>query len=310
MSLATKYSKLIRRSNIESQYKVCGKVNDDTYGNAILLINPSLNKIIAMKESKVEANEEESALTKFKMLETKLKRGAGYFISMIDFSSRLVTGMNFSYLQLREFYEYEPNNLKLEIMSRISQKRGFSGEEVTHIFYSIIEGGAQLQKLNDYHGDIRPEQIIITREGIPKLGPVRFENKTALEIQINYVNLQRPVYCSPSLFKSIKEGNFYTSRDWSKDDVFSLALCILEIGLMADVRGVYTKSSEINVPELRRLINQFNDRFHDNQVLCSAVTKMLDPSDALRPSFITLISKLPPYDEILDFLSTTSHFAN
>lgn len=87
--------KLVRRSKIEHQYQACGIVNDGSYKNSRLLVNLRLNKMIAMKEIKFERERFNEVPEYVAHLNDLVSRGCGYFIALLDYSIRMVNGMNY-----------------------------------------------------------------------------------------------------------------------------------------------------------------------------------------------------------------------
>lgn len=181
-------------------------------------------------------------------------------------------------------------------------------EELTHLMYNMVEAGAYLQENGQSHGDIRPSQILLTKNGTFKLGDRLHDPSPSPTNQFNNIVAGRDLYMSPILFNALKQHKFNVSHNAFKSDVFSLGMTILEAGLMKLFSDVYpdnNKSTEINEHDLQENIDEFSRKFQDNPLLVTTVSKMLEVKENNRPDFINIKGAIPSYSEILEYFERT-----
>lgn len=293
-------SEMNRPSEIESVYKIYKKLTDPSYGDITLMQHPSTRERIAMKEKMVNTKDQFTKEILSARSRKKLKND--YLLELKDYSTRKKNDFCSTFYVLRTFYEFEPNHLKKEILDRKNKGENFSMEELTHLLYNTVEAGAYLQENGQNHGDIRPSQILVSKEGTFKLGDRLNDPTPPPRNQFNNIVAGKDLYMSPVLYNALKKHNFKVSHNSYKSDVFSLGMTIMEAGLMRPMSGVYDeKSTDINENDLQDNLGEFSQKYQDNPLLVTTVTKMLETRESSRPDFINIKGAIPTYSEIMEY---------
>jgi serine/threonine protein kinase len=294
-------SEMNRPSEIESVYKIYKKLNDPSYGDITLMQHPSTRDKIAMKEKVL--NTEDQFTQEIAAARNRKKLKNDYILELKDYSTRKKNDFCSTFYVLRAFYDYEPNHLKKEILDRKNKGENFSMEELTHLLYNTVEAGAYLQENGQNHADIRPSQILVTKNGTFKLGDRLNDPTPPPRNQFNNIVAGKDLYMSPILFNALKQHKFNIPHNAYKSDVFSLGMTIMEAGLMRPMTGVYpdNKSIEISEHDLQENLNEFSQKYQDNPLLVTTVTKMLEVRESSRPDFINIKGAIPTYSEILEY---------
>ena len=83
-----------------------------------------------------------------------------------------------------------------------------------------------------------------------------------------------------------------------KSDVFSLGLILLEAAIFMDTQDIYTSEGGLDSEALDHYIQIFKTRYPENNLITSALIKMLEIKESQRPDFKQIFDRLPPYDMI------------
>lgn len=84
-------------------------------------------------------------------------------------------------------------------------------------------------------------------------------------------------------------------------------MVILELGLLISVQGVYDNmKNKFSNFTLDKLLEQFRKKYGRDSLLTEATYLMLQTDDSLRPDFLNLKERLPPYQQIHEFLKNQS----
>lgn len=159
--------------------------------------------------------------------------------------------------------------------------------------------------METFHGNLRPDQIMISREGVFKMGSIIYADdylkKSKQDIQSS-----KALYLSPAIYSCLKNNTTPVDIERFKGDVFALGLIILEAGLLRNIQSVFEDPYIVDRHNLESLIAEFSDKNQVNPLLVSSVQNMLKISDKTRPDFQKLQERSSPYDQIVDFFRNSS----
>ena len=238
-------------------------------------------------------------------LKKRVKNPNLYYVPIYEYKIEVVHQFCSSTIYLDLFIPTPDEDLKKEIKRRADQRKSFTNMEMTFLLYDIVFGMAHMEDLKLSHGKFGPEWVALTTTGYAVMeDPVFFESNS-----FGFVSLEgkSDLYLSPEVYKcAFRRQPLPQDLNYLKADVFSAGLVILEAGNLQRVRSIYgkRKSERILSDVLKRRLQRFKNRYPDNNLLFSTVTKMLeiDPKD--RPSFKEIRKKLPDYQLI------KQHFLN
>ena len=231
-----------------------------------------------------------------------------FFVNLVDYTYEIKKNLCSTNYIVRSFYEFPQRSLKREIFNRRKNSKvsKFTMEEMTHLFYNILNAGKKLQEMGKPHGDISPFSIFHTNDGKFKLAPYPDEHMTPLKIQQEKSIKGEPMYVSSQMLFAAKKRKTKSDLDPYKSDIFSLGLVLLEAGLLKNVSNIYTGST-INETVLNQYVSDFEGQYCDNPLLFSSLQRMLELKEDDRADFVGLSSVIPPYAEICDYFYNLQH---
>ena len=203
--------------------------------------------------------------------------------------------------KVKEYYNYYQVSLSEEIKNKKKYHSNFNSEELTHLFYNMMEINSYLQENELYHGFLNPEFIFIS------------SNRFFLHMMNNFFYISEDIffeeikkknkkYFAPEIYEKILFPKKKMEIDFNKNDVFSLALVIIECGTGFDINKLYTDYGfDTNI--LKFYFEEFKNKFQQNKLIISAIKAMLELNFRKRPNFVKLKKVLPPYDQICEFFN-------
>ena len=189
------------------------------------------------------------------------------------------------------YFEEFNTDLQQEIQQHHQTKTRFSEAELYNILYSVIDALCCLEKNSMSHNFVTPHNIL------------KFENKR-YKIHDNYTIAQSHLYehalkghyqryLAPEYFENLTLGKGTPpSCDGQKADIFSLAMCILEAGLLDSERDyINRKLMILDETALNKSLERFAAIYSKSLSLVLQDMLSIDPSKRPKPS--TLYNRLP-----------------
>lgn len=177
-----------------------------------------------------------------------------------------------------------------EIKARQNQKKYYSEKELFNILRQLTDALAFLQIKNISHRDIKPQNVLLFKEGIFKIADFGEAKKISLIETSKQLSTLRgtELYMSPLLFNGLRTGQNDIKHNSFKSDVFSLGFCLLYSATLS-IHCLY---------ELRRETDNFNIGFklsrfikaRYSQNISNILLRMLDVDEEKRCDFIELQS--------------------
>lgn len=287
-----------RTANLEQKMKFFHRYNAE-FGDIIVLKDPKTRQEIMMKQKELESLEEFAS-----ELHRTINRSNfthPNLLKFVDYSTISTQEGGFYDSKIRLFYEYHQNTIKSEISIRKKNGYDFASEEITYLFYDMIEACAYLENKGVSHGDLCPEIILLSEEGKFVLGDkLRYKARFPQNLIDRYIR-NRNLYVSPEVFDGIKKRD---SRELEnlisyKSDVFVMGLCFLEVGILFEPTKIFEKTlKKVDSKLLEKFILNFETRYGNNYLVCSILRKMLEIDPINRPSFLDLKYALPNREDI------------
>lgn len=177
-----------------------------------------------------------------------------------------------------------------EIKARAMQKKFYCEEDLLIILKQCVDALCFLQINNISHRDIKPQNILLFKEGIFKMADFG-EAKKLKESQIQNKNFNTlrgtELYMSPLLYEGLRKNLADIKHNPYKSDVFSLGLCFfygatLNINNLYDIREIFD-SNLLNMKIKKILkLNNFSEFF------IQIIQLMLELNEDKRYDFIDL----------------------
>ena len=203
--------------------------------------------------------------------------------------------------KIKEYYNYYPLSLSQELKNKKKYYSNFNSEEITHLFYNMMDSNSYLQENGLYHGLLNPEFIFINQNKFfLQMANIFFE--ISEKYYYKEIKEKERKYFSPEIYEKILYPDKKMEIDFWKNDVFSLALVIIECGTGFDINKLYSNYGfDTNI--LKFYFEEFKNKFKQNKLVISAVKAMLELNYKKRPSFVKLKKVLPPYEKICGFFN-------
>jgi serine/threonine protein kinase len=152
--------------------------------------------------------------------------------------------------------EYYPDNL----MKYITYLKGinfvFTEELIAPLFSKLLNSFAEMESLGIYHGDIKPQNMLVDNQWNIKIidfnnSLLKDEEQTELDSEVNPIQGTRG-YVAPELIEYLGQKNLDVKYKVGKSDVFSLGMVFLQMILLIYVNDLNTKEKN---PEVMLLID-------------------------------------------------------
>lgn len=285
---------LLKRSDLENEYKIEIKQNIDRFGEVLVLKNAEGHRIMA-KEKRPSTIEDckrdvHQAFERLKLNHPHLLRMYDYSVMRED-----------DHFVIRGYYELADANLAIELEQRREDKAYFAAEELRNLLVDILEIVTYLKEKKMIHGDIRPEYVMFDGESqIYKLADRLGDPSPPTKVQAKNIIRGRKLYLSPQLFFNLVHQtrgtpNFEAVRlNPYLSEGYSIGLLILEAGLLEDCQSIYDlELGQIDESVLQTRLAHFADQYQDQDVgLVRAVQDLLETSEEERPDLHLLLTGL------------------
>ena len=177
-----------------------------------------------------------------------------------------------------------------EILQLQRLKSYYTENNLMQILSSLVKTFSQLQKNNVSHRDIKPQNILIFKNGIYKLAD--FGEAKELYKDLEATNKQTlrgtELYMSPILFQALRSNKMikYIKHNTYKSDVFSFGLCALFAASLC-FESVYDVREAKNNIRIRFILEKYLGKRYSFDTI-NIISQMLDINETTRKDFIEL----------------------
>lgn len=293
MSAADQRS-LLRKSELESEYKVEVKHNIDRLGEVLVLKNHEGHRIMAKEKRPTTI---EDCKRDVNQAIERMKLNHNHLLKMHDYSVMLEDGQ----FVIRGYYELADANLAIELEQRKEAKANFSAEELRNLLVDILEIVTFLKEKKMIHGDIRPEYVMYDADTqIYKLADRLGDPSPPTKVQAKNIVRGRKLYLSPQIFFNLVHQTRGTPDFESVklnpylSEGYAIGLLLLESSLLEDVQSIYDFDyGHINEASLAEKIDRFINMYEEQDIgLVRAVQDLLETSEEERPDLHLLLTGL------------------
>ena len=168
-----------------------------------------------------------------------------HFISVTQISIKEKSLFCTNRLRIYSRFEYVRQSLRNSIeklkTDDVSSKERLKTPEFLYIIAAVIQTLQKLEEFNIFHGNIRPETILLDEEGIIKLTDSKFMLKESSYQSYLFGQYDR-FYLCPSMLQQLKFLNTNPKINYQKSNVFCLGLTVLESMTLCDINLIYDMS--------------------------------------------------------------------
>jgi Protein kinase domain len=187
-------------------------------------------------------------------------------------------------------------SLANDFSQRKTEKRPYTNEERISYMSELLEGFAFMTYKKKYHQDIKPQNIMISMQGIIKIidfnVSIELENtETTSQVTGEHSIQGTKDWMSPELLEAYltnveRNENAKLVYKLSRSDIFSLGLVFLTFYTFDSFSGLNSREKN------RELLNFVADRIKDDQIR-TLIGEMLSLDPRSRPSFKRALARLP-----------------
>ena len=262
-------------------YKIERKIGEGTHGSIFQVMNIKNGKRYAIK--KIFSND--IILLKYIKKEFDLVYEAIHpnILSIYGIFVKCFDSNTFSISVLMDLGE---TDWEIEINDHLYENKYYSENELMSILKQLVSGLAYLQKEKKIaHRDVKPENVIIFKNNIYKLGDFGEAKGTRRADKLSTLR-GTDTYMSPILYKGLKMAKEDVVHDLYKSDVFSLGYSILYAvslnhNIINEIRDL-EKMEDIEKILYKRMKPRYSDNF------INIILKMINPEETKRIDFISL----------------------
>ena len=262
-------------------YKIEKKIGEGTHGSIFQVMNIKNGKRYAIK--KIFSND--IILLKYIKKEFDLVYEAVHpnILSIYGINVKCFDSNTFSISVLMELGE---TDWEIEINEHFYKNKYYTENELMSILKQLVSGLVYLQKEKKIaHRDVKPENVIIFKNNIYKLGDFGEAKGTKRADKLSTLR-GTDTYMSPILYKGLKMAKEDVVHDLYKSDVFSLGYSILyAVSLNHDIINEIRdleKMEDITKILFKRMKPRYSEKF------INIILKMINPEETKRIDFIAL----------------------
>ena len=262
-------------------YKIEKKIGEGTHGSIFQVMNIKNGKRYAIK--KIFSND--IILLKYIKKEFDLVYEAVHpnILSIYGINVKCFDSNTFSISVLMDLGE---TDWEIEINEHFYKNKYYTENELMSILKQLVSGLVYLQKEKKIaHRDVKPENVIIFKNNIYKLGDFGEAKGTKRADKLSTLR-GTDTYMSPILYKGLKMAKEDVVHDLYKSDVFSLGYSLLYAvslnhNIINEIRDL-EKMEDITKILFKRMKPRYSEKF------INIILKMINPEETKRIDFIAL----------------------
>ena len=262
-------------------YKIEKKIGEGTHGSIFQVLNIKNMKKYAIK--KIFSND--IILLKYIKKEFELVYETEHpnILGIYAIHLKCFDHTSFSFSVLMDLGE---TDWEIEINQHYDQNKYYTEKELMSILKQLTSGLVYLQKQKKIaHRDVKPENIIIFKNNVYKLGDFGEAKGTKDADKLSTLR-GTDTYMSPILYKGLQMGQEDVVHDIYKSDVFSLGYSMLyAASLNHDIINAIReleKMDDITKELNKKMKPRYSDKF------INIILKMINPEEGKRIDFISL----------------------
>jgi hypothetical protein len=182
-----------------------------------------------------------------------------------------------------------------EIKNRKDNGKYYTENELVDILKQLAEALYYLQKKGISHRDIKPQNVLIFKNGVFKIADFGEAKQISLKEADKELLTMRgtELYMSPLLFNGLRTHQNDVKHNSYKSDVFSLALCML-YAMTLNVKAIYEVRFLYDSKAILAALNKMlGGRFSSN--IINLLYKMLEVNEKNRYDFVELKKALSAF---------------
>ena len=285
-----------RKWDQESQLQFIRKASDPRFGEIHVYKRKGTNELIFSKEKMTSSKA--AAASDIRELKSRLALNRPHLQKLLGYSTSERKELCSTSYFTQGFYQFPKTDLAKENSVRVASGQSFTENELANITSQSLLGlkGLHAQKIT--HGDIRPQYIGINKDTNEVSLLDRLADPSPIEKtqSAHIVGGKDTLYMSPELYKKLQGKDRVIKYDPFKNDVYSLALSVLETGTGKSVKDIYNTNGTVDQAKLDAHLNAFSAKYQGDY-LNNFVRSSLKQDESARPLTEELSSRLGTWND-------------
>jgi len=251
----------------------------------------------------IGTDSDKTALSMKKSFETRKNMQTKNVLQMKDYDVEVKSDLCSQYFYFSVYYDYPEKDVSDLFTERQNAEEEFAHEELLQMFYDVSNGLINLSKKDAVRelGYLQMDKIFWDDDSENFNVIENFMNKKLNETYMSIILSRNPfAILSPEVL--VRNKSAFENINRFKIDAFNLGMVILCLGLGLKPGGFYNiKYTKINSQLLKSSISKFDQKYHENPLLCSIVRDLLVEEPGLRLDLKAINKKYPTQDQVSVF---------
>ena len=281
------------------------RVKDFYLGECLVIVDPASGKTVLVRE--VTGNDRQKLGTLALLTGQMRMMAHPNLLPLSDYSFSKQSSFCSTTYVLRQYFEQPATTLREEVKRRTAISAPFSASQLTVMMFHLLSACRFLEDSGYSHGSIHPSVVGLSAE--PLVAKLRFFFEEKLTprgfmeaLRRKYLAKQEN-FPTPSAHRALMQNDRAFLPDLATEDSFALGLTLLEAGTGLPSVRFYLPKGEFDQPKLLASLVQFRKRYEANSaILTNCVAFLLNPKPNTRFSFADVLSRLPPFEDVLSFI--------
>ena len=270
-------------------YTPLRKEKDIHFGEITLMQHKTTKEYVALKELLSKGSTEFK--TELQELKSKLNQHHPNILRLISLNTRIDDKMCSSFYRIQIIFEYYNSDLQRDIEQRSRTNNRYSEDQLWELFHSVLKALAALNQRGRVHGDIRPDNILISAGNTYKIA----DPDLVVSVPCYHQHLtgvtEAGGYLSPNLLKALTRQEVNPKHQPDKSDIFSLGMTLLNAATLSDCNEFYDwEKKTINEKELNECVSSLRNAYSPE--LLRVLESALKFDESHRPSANELINEV------------------
>lgn len=272
------------------------KANDPRFGEIHIFKKKNSNDIVFSKEKM--SSSKQQAGKDIKELKSRVALNRPNVQKLLGYSTSTRKELCSTSYFTQGFYEFPKSDLHKESTQKIQNGQSFTESELSGIANQALNGLHNLHSQNITHGDIRPQYIGMSKESNEAIILDRLADPSTMEkVQASHIiGGKNQLYLSPEMYKKIQGKDNSSKYDPFKNDVYALALSIVEAGNGKSLKDIYNTNGTVDQTKLDAHLNAFSQKYK-GEYLNNLVRTSLSKDQSSRLTTGELNGKLGSWKE-------------
>ena len=219
-------------------------------------------------------------------------------VRLIAYTSKAEDNLCASFYKILLILDYLEQDFDREINSRKTNSEFYTEEKLWYFLESALSALLCLQSKGVAHGDLKPSNIFITKNGEYKIAEQSLLGNVMPSYALRLSGFDDVrAYLSPALVQNLARQELYPKHDTFKSDIFTLGLTVLHAATLTNCDSFFDYDRfSLDIEALQKRVASLALRYSEQ--FQRFVSSMLTLEESKRPSAGELIERIPIQDNL------------